>query len=583
MKHLEKSLLFLSLLILLGIAVSEVHSFDVFWQLQSGKYMLQTRSFIYTDIFSLAADVGRFEHCWLHDIIFYGGYLLLGYAGISLLKGTLIFATAAVLVAAARLRGASYLSILLLAPAAFFLTRGGWLERPQLWTFLLFAVFILVLERFRQTGGNIVFLLFPLMVLWANLHAGSVLAFAVAAAYLVGEGGSVLLKRSALPKGAFPKLVGVFALLGVASLITPYGTMVLKTLLHAPSLGGGGGPTSSGGLSGSITQIFNMDWRATTFFRDPFFFYLVGLCGALLLLGWRRLTLSDLFLLGGLALMGFKLSRHTPFLFFGAAAILPLYADAAVQPLIRRTGKNLRLGLRLGGILAACWIFFHFAAPAYRTYGLFNLGLREWHYPIEAAEFVREHKLPRNLYNTYDWGGYLMWALYPDYLVFWDGRSDSVEMFEQGLQVMGGHPRWEGILDRFEVKTIVTKTCSVDTGQHYPIIDLLRQSPKWALVFADESSLVFVRDDAVDPGWLKRHRLPDHRADDSILSEALLLTRVEPGRYNGYWEIARVYLLRKEYQKAFDALERHLAYAPPGKQNPSAEYYYRSLYPLIRK
>ena len=66
---------------------SEIHSFDIFWQLQSGKYIWQTKSFIYTDIFSLASHVIRVEHCWLHDIVVYASYSIAGYKGISLFKG----------------------------------------------------------------------------------------------------------------------------------------------------------------------------------------------------------------------------------------------------------------------------------------------------------------------------------------------------------------------------------------------------------------------------------------------------------------------------------------------------------------
>lgn len=572
--RLEKYLLFAALLALLGVAVSHVHSFDIFWQLQSGRYILETKSFIYTDIFSLAADAPRFEHCWLHDILFYGAYLLGGYGGISVLKGVLVAATAGALAAAARIRGSSWLAILFILPPAVLLTRGGWLERPQLWSFLLFALFVLLLERFRIAGGRVVFALIPLMVLWSNLHAGAVLAFPVMAAYLAGEGGAVLFKRAALPRRSYRKLW--LCLLGVAlaALVTPYGLQLLEALLYTPQAGSASAP---------ITQIYNMDWRATSFSRDPFFFYAMGVTALLLLLGWRRLSLSDLFLLGGLALMGLTLSRHTPFFFFAAAALVPRYADAAVALLAPRLGRTCTRVLRVAGQMAAVASFLYFFLPAYNTYGLFNTGLRTWHYPIEASGFVEEHKLPGNLYNTYDWGGYLMWTLYPEYKVFWDGRSDSPEMFSLGLQVMSGHPGWERILDRFAVKTVITKSCTVDTGQRYPIIDRLREHPEWALVFADESSMVFVRREAVDAGWLKRHRLPDHRVDDTILSEARLLTGVNPGRYKGHWEMARIYLARKEYPNAFAALERHLAYAPPGLREPAAENYYRQLYPLVKK
>ena len=91
-------------------------------------------------------------------------------------------------------------------------------------------------------------------------------------------------------------------------------------------------------------------------------------------------------------------------------------------------------------------------------------GLREWHYPIEATDFIQKHQLAPNLYNTYDWGGYLAWKLFPDYLVFWDGRQNSPEMFRLGFEVMTGQSGWEEILKRFYVQTIVTRASTYDTG-----------------------------------------------------------------------------------------------------------------------
>ncbi len=59
LKHLSKllglGLLCAMLLAILAVTISEVHSFDVFWQLQNGRYMVETMSLIHTDTFTLAA------------------------------------------------------------------------------------------------------------------------------------------------------------------------------------------------------------------------------------------------------------------------------------------------------------------------------------------------------------------------------------------------------------------------------------------------------------------------------------------------------------------------------------------------
>ena len=609
LSRIEKVLLLAGFLVLLGVAASKLRSFDLFWQLQSGKYMLQTHQFIHRDIFSLALNAPRFEHSWLHDVIFYLVYVLSGYVGLSLFKGLLISGTAVILAAVGRVRGASWASILLLLFPAVILTNGAWLARPQLWTFLIFALFLLILERYRKKGGRVIWWTVALMVLWANLHAAAILAFPILAAYLAGEGLSLLFRRSkALTRRSYATLWLVLVLLLGATMVTPYGNFLLRSLVNAPKLGGhtvaaqktqtapspqasaspspsanqpafANGIGEDAGRVGPITQIFNMDWRRVSFWRDPGFFVGIGLAAALLLLGWRRLTPTDLFLLTGLVLMGFKLYRHTPFFFLAAGALLPVYLDAAVQPVARRVGENHRNILRATVIVAAIAFNSFLFSGLIRDMGFFQPGLERWHYPVAAAEFVRENHLPANLYNTYEWGGYLMWTLYPQYQVFWDGRSDSVPIFADGLKVSSGEDGWEEVLDRFNVKTLVLCPLTFDLGGRRLLLDRLRDNPRWPLVFADDSALVFVRADSVDPGWLQVHHLPSTAMDETVLAEANLLLKEDRHKINAYREMARVYLRRKELVQALHVLETYLSVTP--RRDPEAEYLYRKLYPLV--
>lgn len=567
----EKILVMAGLLGLFGLAASQVKAFDIFWQLQSGRYMAQTGRFIHRDLFSLAAGAPRFEHCWLHDLIFYGAFRLGGYHAVSLLKGLLVAATGGLAVAAARRRSSSWPAILLLTLPLLLLTWGAWMARPQLWTFLFFCLFLWILEGYRARPRRLlVWLLLPLLVIWANLHAGAILAVPVLAAYLVGEGGALLVSGPSSAGKSWRRLLWVSLLLPLPLLATPYGMQMVQTLLHAPSLG------SSSGVSG---QVYNMDWRGTTFAASPIYYYVMGGTLLLLVAGWRRLTLTDGLLLAGLAFMGLRLERHTIIFFLAAAVLLPRYLDAAGEPVRRRFGNGGRQLLRLGGCLLAAAVLYYQVPPILHEGGFFRTGLLRWHYPVAAAEFVQKQQLPANLYNTYDWGGYLMWTLYPKYKVFWDGRSDSRSMFNLGMQVMRGAPGWQAVLDRYGVDTVVTKACTMDTGQHYPVIDALARSPRWALVFADQSALIFVRRKAVPAAWLAAHQLPPERIDDTILSEARLLLSTGWWRYMAFWEIARIDMSRGNYREALQALRYYLRQSP--QRDPRAEQYYRMLQRMV--
>jgi hypothetical protein len=452
-----------------------------------------------------------------------------------------------------------------------FLTAGGWLERPQLWTFFFFALFIFCMERYRATGSKIIFLLFPAMLFWANAHSGAVLGVLVFGAYLAGDLANKLLRerRLSLTGGKRFLIGGGLIVLGAS--LTPKATHWLNILHKAPSFGGK--VTQGGGEAvRDVTQLFNMDWTPTTFAMQPIYYYALGIALLLALLAFKKIDLIDLFLLGGLAIMGLSLVRHIPFFYFGCLAILPRYLDHVGEFCGRFIKPPWMLVARvvlLVGVVGFFWLLYQ---PLYRIYGPFTTGLREWHYPIEATEFVREQKLPANIYNTYDWGGYMEWQLFPEYKMFWDGRQISKEMFQLGWDVMAGKPDWELILNKFNVNTIVSRPSTIDTGRLYPLLDRLRTSENWALVFNSEASMVFIRKGSVPEEWLARYAKPKSRMDDTILSQAKLMVTVNPNRYMAWWEMARVYLKRKEYRNAYLAMRQHIKRTPRPSQQAQKIY-----------
>jgi len=570
------SLLVLSSLLVFTLAAGGIHSFDPFWQLQSGRYMAASRQFIFTDLFTLAPDAPRFEHCWLHDLVLYGCYQVAGYAGLSLLKGGLLTLTALLLMATARLRDASWGTILLVLPVYLF-TFGYWTCRPQLWTFLGFGLSLFLLERHLARGDRQVFWLLPTAALWVNLHAGSILLLALLFAYAVGSLPRFWRKR--MEGGQFVPL-SILALLGLCTLVpllSPYPGRWFGTLFSSAKLGTSRSET--GEVVGVMTAVFNMDWTPTSFQSSPWFFYGLAAVALFLLLGWRRLRLTDLCLFAGLALMGLKLDRHTPFFMFAMLALLPAYVDSAFRPLVTRyagAGSYLQIAMACLG-----FIFFLYLGIDHYRLNWTPPGLRAWHYPVAATEFVEQNNLPGPLYNTYDWGGYLAWRLYPDYKVFWDGRQNSPEMFRLGWNVMVGRPGWQESLDRFAVKTIVTRCLTMDKGQRYPLLDRLEKSPDWALVFAGEASLVFVRRDAMSATWLQEHERAKADIWQTLRSEAKLSVAENPMRYAAWWELAKLDLEDRQFDAAFESLGNFLSRTP--QPAPLAERYYRMLYPMMQK
>lgn len=535
------------LVLLFGVASGPVKDFDTFWQLQSGKYMVETGQVIRLDTFSLAADEPRHEHCWLHDIIFYGAWRVGGYDGIALLRGLIIAATGTVLLLAARARGSSYLSILLVLPFALAQTHSFWVDRPQLWTMLCLSLFLLVLELYRQ--GRLkaapAFFLVPLTVVWANLHAGVLLALAVMLAYAVG---ALVNERtlSTVPASKMPRQLcwmGLFVAL--AMLVTPYSVQIIKSVAGVLTIR----------EARQVTAI-NADWQPLTFAAFPIFYYIYGLFLALVAMRFRRLDATDIFLLSGLFVSGLYLERNTPFFMFAWAVVLPAYLDDAGSRFTEKVSfrKIFSVGILLLGIGYAFLMFRDLSG----TYGFFARGFRAERFPVKSAEFILREKLPGNLFNSYVSGGYLMWALFPQHLVFWDQRQNSVEMDRAANAVVTGLDISRAVLDRYRVNMILTEPLSFIDGKRWPLTNVLDPNV-WAPVYAETSYLLYVRITAVDPQWLARRRLPAYAVDSAMLSAATMLVQERPQKPHAYWEAARVFLARGQIMEARGAMDNYFA------------------------
>jgi hypothetical protein len=93
------------------------------------------------------------------------------------------------------------------------------------------------------------------------------------------------------------------------------------------------------------------------------------------------------------------------------------------------------------------------------------------------------------MYNLYQWGGYLIWRLYPDHKVFIDGRADVYgdEFIDEYLQVYQLRETWQEPLDEYDVGVVI-----VDRGSSLSTV--LGESAEWIGAYTDEQAVIFVRE-----------------------------------------------------------------------------------------
>lgn len=109
-------------------------------------------------------------------------------------------------------------------------------------------------------------------------------------------------------------------------------------------------------------------------------------------------------------------------------------------------------------------------------------------FPVAAVDYLRRNPVPSPMFNTYGFGGYLIWS---DRKVFVDGRADP---YERG-GVLGDYfgvarlePSALAIL-----RTYGIRSCLLERKE--PLATVLGALPQWRQVYADNVAILFVRQD----------------------------------------------------------------------------------------
>jgi hypothetical protein len=266
--------------------------------------------------------------------------------------------------------------------------------------------------------------------------------------------------------------------------------------------------------------------------------------------------------------MGFSQIRHTTLVALLSGLFLPGAVQEFCLSLKERFKSNVSI-LPLGKSLAVLAMFVLVTISVSR--GQLAWGLKPYEYPVEAADFVIENKLPQQLYNSYDWGGYLMWRLYPRHQVFIDGRSVSTEHFNASSQIDNRWDGWLKTLDKYNINTIVTRTCYYDTGEPMALIDGLAARRDWRLVFSNETALVYVRVLPETKAIIDQFALPGTAAYRTLFAEASRLYDEAPqSRSMALLGIGRAAIRLADWPAARSAYEEYLRRYPNHKESANA-------------
>lgn len=451
---------------------------DVWWQIATGRLIAQQGQLPTADVFThTCAGHPWVVHEWAWELLMYRLYTGWGYAGLMALRIAVLVPAALLLTWVCFRRGGRELPVLGTVILGVLAMGPVVNDRPQL-TGVLFLISLLALIEQARQGCPRWLWLAPLPIwLWANIHGSFIYGPGLLTLYALSQVPRWWTqRRAAAPLTPAPTLVvGVLALSGLVCFLNPHGVEgVLYPLRYAfgdlsyhSQFITEYGPPQFGGMDRFLGVFLLLLLTALALSRRPveLFDLLTVLVFTYFVLKWgRNVGLATFMLMPVVAAQLSSLGTADP------PAPRPQEREPAwlyTVILVLMLGLS---AVSLKASLARCdQVFAEYT-------------------PRGAVEYVQQARPQGPMFNTYEWGGYLVWGLWPQHKVFIDGRGDVMgrEFMTEYLRLTALQPGWRQVLDKYGVQWAVLPPGTL-------VGEALRLDRDFALARATGEFEVFVR------------------------------------------------------------------------------------------
>jgi hypothetical protein len=453
---------------------------DLYWRIATGRKIWESGSFPQVDEFSHTFRGHPWiERDWLGDLSFFGAYSLLGWRGVAMITGGAIALAYALLFL--MLARTMRLTVAIGVAAVVLALSGSHLHaRTQIFGDALIVVWVAALVRAVDAKTSPSLMLLPVMTLWANVHgsfvAGLALTVALAAEAVFESPGDERLLVA--------RRWAVFLVASVgAACMTPYGARPFLSALQV--------------VWANEAKPYLHEWQAVSFQTAPVTLFSVLALVFLALLNGAKIRFCRLTIL--LLIAAYMLTSVRFIFVFNIVAplllatpltrqfrFLRLSEQIATQPQFFTTMSRLgRRGLHgaygtIAIIILATGVFGGSVKPSRQIS------------PEGSVDYIFAHNLHGNIYNGYDFGGYLIFRGLPTFI---DGRTEM--LFGDGFMtenrtIVFQRPReFIGYLDKYRISIGLVAPNSIEAQE-------FRASSDWIGVYSDDISELFVRRNELD-------------------------------------------------------------------------------------
>jgi hypothetical protein len=451
---------------------------DLWWHIRVGQEILSTHHWPTTDPYSFTvAGQPWMAYEWLGEVLLGGIARLAGLQGLMALLIVLASAVILALYGYATLRSGNSKAAFVTCAVLYALTTPFFSMRPQMLGYFFLILTLIALERFRQGKPRFLWFLPLIFLLWVNTHGSFIIGLGTIFVYWVAglkkfELGGIEARQWTAAQRT--RLELIFLLCLAVLPITPYATRLAVYPFDMA-------------LSQPVNVANIQEWQSMPFNLVGGKIFLALLLGFFVAqvafrLIWRAEELA-LFLFGTM-----MACLHLRFLILFVPFFAPLLVTTFARWVPRYDRKKDIYVLNAALMALVIGSIVHYFPSDAEMHKLVAKT-----YPADAVQYLRQHPLPGPMFNTYGFGGYLVWAL-PEQKVFIDGRGDVFErggVFSDYVHIAKLGPGALAILDSYHVQF-----CLLERDE--ALTSVLSASPEWKRIYFDSISALYIRNPDAD-------------------------------------------------------------------------------------
>jgi hypothetical protein len=404
------------------------------WHVRAGELQADSGTVLVADPFSFTTLGERWlTQSWLAELLYGWGEANwgLGFVPPMLLVLSSITFLAIGLAAYRRSKSVPATAIVLILTTV--LTLSFLVPRPVIFSFALFAVVIVAWDR-PSVRWCIPFLFW----IWASMHGSFVIGLAYIGLTIIAQA-----NWKALPTAIVA---------GLTTILTAHGLAVIEILLEFSE-------------AGPALALLS-EWRQPEVLSVVFLPFLIGI--ALIVVGAARglITPRHLWILVPFLLLAFSSTRAVAPAWIGLITLLGTALDGLGRP------RSRRFSAPAAGIFAGAVLVIPFLVAS-------DGAIDEERFPVAAAAELED--VPT--FHDDRTGGYLIWAMGPERLVYIDDRAELYgERMTEFVAVRDLESDWEPIFEREGIEQVLFRADE-------ELVEVL-ESAGWAPTYQDEHYVV---------------------------------------------------------------------------------------------